>query len=62
MRDRTQAADQQGCIEAQVEADTFAPTNSDIGYVGELIASNEGVKWLSQHLHLSSAPAGSAGG
>jgi hypothetical protein len=24
----------------QVEADTFAPTNSDIGYVGELIESN----------------------
>jgi hypothetical protein len=24
----------------QVEADTFVPTNSDIGYVGELIESN----------------------
>jgi hypothetical protein len=40
VRDRRQAADQQVCIEAQVEADTFAPTNPDIGYVGELIESN----------------------
>jgi hypothetical protein len=34
-----QAADQEGCIQPQVEADTFAPTTSDIGYVGQLIES-----------------------
>jgi hypothetical protein len=34
-----QAADQQRCIEPQAEADTFAPTTADIGYVGQLIES-----------------------
>jgi len=37
--DNAQAADQQRCIEPQAEADTFAPTTADIGYVGQLIES-----------------------